>query len=719
VGALSRQIPSRWRQSERSGEKVTGSIRMMDDASWQQGPAGAPVEEGQRPAHPCGVEAQARPAATPTVLVFIREMAAAERLVGAGRRLADVLRAGWIVACPVAAVENLADADRQRLQSILGLAEASGAEILTLADHGLNERIVALARRGDIAALVLEQAAPGFLTRWHADALLRALRRAAPQVDVIVVSRRGSLWTPDAPPHVASPGASPSRAIGQFTLAAAAWSVAVPVVATLVSTALFRRAEPTNHLIIYLLGILFVASRHGFWPSAVAAVLSVLASDFLLIAPYHSFAVARSEDLVTLAVFLLSAILASRLADRLRYQTEQALQREQRVRFLYEFTKALADVRSTDEVVAVTNSHLSRELSASCHLLLADPDGRLAAADASAGGMPFNAAAAQRAFETSDPVGWGTGSRPQAAPMYLPVSGASHRFGVLAVGSGTGQPVLQAEQRRLADALVSQVAQALERLRLAAEANAATAMAQTESLRNSLLNSIAHDFRTPLASIVTASSTLIQGKGRLSESQARELAQSILEEGQRMARLANNTLDMARLEAGNVRLRREWFPMDEIIGAVVTRMGARLRDRPLRTVLPEGEPLAQVDAVMVVQVLENLVENALKFAPEGSPIEIGAVEGPGDASFWVADCGPGIAPGEERLIFEKFHRGQGGETTSGVGLGLTICRIIVAAHGGHIHAVNRAAGGAQFRFTIPFVEPRPTMAAEENSGQAQ
>lgn len=654
-------------------------------------------------------------AAVPNVLVYVERVAEATALIQAGRRLAMLLHADWILAYREARELRPQGRHTEQLQRMLQLAEGLGAPVLALSAFGAGRRVVDLVRRQDACVVVLARPPGDWWQGRHDRAVVRALQRGSPPVDVLQIAAEASLLARD-PPALPAPAALPAPVPASSGRAAAVgWALAVPALATVVSTTLFRDAQPTNHLIVYLLGVIFVASRHGFWASAIAAILSVLASDFLLIAPVYSFAVARPQDLVTLAVFLVAAIVASRLADNLRFQGARALEREQRVRFLYEFTRALAGAQSLPEVAAETERHIRREFPWRCGLYFADADARLQfpPAPPATGAPAVDPAMAQRAFDSRRAAGWGTSRQARESLLYLPVSGPAQRFGVLAIEPLDPARPLAPEQRRVVETLVSQVAQTLERIRLTGEALAAQAMAQTESLRNSLLNAIAHDFRTPLASIVAASSTLAQEPGRLSAGQARELAQAILEEGQRMATLANNTLEMARLEAGNVPLRREWYPLDEIVGAALTSMGARLRAHPVRTATPPGAAMAQVDLVMIVRVLENLIENAVKYSPEAAPIDVGAEEQDGHARFWVADRGPGLQPGEESMIFAKFYRGRGKETRSGVGLGLTICRIIVEAHGGTITAGARPGGGALFGFTVPGVEPRPSFRTDE------
>jgi two-component system sensor histidine kinase KdpD len=490
-----------------------------------------------------------------------------------------------------------------------------------------------------------------------------------------------------------------------------AWSVGVTACATLVSLTLFRHREPTNYLIVYLVGVLVVASRFGFRPSALAALLSVLASDFLLIPPYFSFAVARPEDVVTLGVFLLAGLTVSHLTASLRSEGERARRREQRIRFLYEFTLSLAQVRTVEEAAAIAARQLSRELPWNCELWPAGADGRLQAAQTAAGAAAFDGQLAQWVFDNRKAAGWSTEVGTERRELYLPVSSSTRRFGVLMLRPRSQDILMLPDQRHLVDTVVSQIAQTMERIRLAEEAQAATVAAQTEALRNSLLSAIAHDLRTPLASIVAASGTLLQDERPPGGQQARELARTIHDEARHMSRLADKTLEMARLEAGTVRLQREWCPVEEIIGAALSRVEESLGARPVRTQTPAEPALAHVDAVLVVRVLENLIENAIKYTPAGSPIEVGADVQGAAVRFRVADSGRGLAPGEETRIFEKFYRGSARDPRPGVGLGLTICRLIVEAHGGRIGARNRPEGGAEFCFTIPSGEPAPPLDA--------
>jgi len=269
------------------------------------------------------------------------------------------------------------------------------------------------------------------------------------------------------------------------------------------------------------------------------------------------------------------------------------------------------------------------------------------------------------------------------------------------------------EQQKLLDTFLQQIAQAITRVRLAEQAKKTQLDMEAERLRNSLLSSISHDLRTPLATIVGSASTLVEEDNALKAEDKLELNRAIYDEAQRMSTLVNNILDMARLDAGAVVLNKQWYPLDEIIGVVLTRLQKRLEGRPVTVKLPPGTPMIYVDTVMIEQVLINLLENVLRYTPEKSPVEIMAEASNFAVKISVADQGPGIPAGLENQLFEKFYRVRNEAAQSGVGLGLAICRAIIEAHGGSIQAQNRPTGGAVFSFMIPLDHAPPVLSPEE------
>jgi two-component system sensor histidine kinase KdpD len=296
---------------------------------------------------------------------------------------------------------------------------------------------------------------------------------------------------------------------------------------------------------------------------------------------------------------------------------------------------------------------------------------------------------------------------PAAPGLYVPLGDSERRLGVLAVLPTNRRRVLLPEQRHLLETFAGQIGVALERAHLAEASEAMKIEAQTESLRNTLLASISHDLRTPLAVLKGAGSTLAEHGKTLDEATRLSLARTIETTSSEMADLISNVLDLMRWESGEITLRRDWEVIDDLVGTALRRLEERLAPYPVELRLPNELPPIYVDATLVVQVLVNLLDNVVKYTPPGTAIHISAAPGADWLCVAVADEGPGLPPGDPARLFDKFQRGAEEGTVVGVGLGLAICRAIVQAHGGTIRAGSRAEGGACFEFTLPTTDRHP------------
>jgi two-component system sensor histidine kinase KdpD len=476
---------------------------------------------------------------------------------------------------------------------------------------------------------------------------------------------------------------------------------------------MFNRFDRANLIMVYLLGVAFVANRFGRGPSALATCLSVALFDFFFVPPYLTFAVSDTQYIVTFAVMLLVGLLISTLAVRVREQAEAAFQRERRTQALYAMSRDLAGLRTPEEIAAITCRQVVLLFQGAAALLRPDRDGRLIPHPEGAFTLDAQEDAVARwAFDHGRPAGVSTDTLPGASALYVPLRSGRSALGVLALRPAPGAPAFSPDQLDLLEALAHQAAASLERARLAVESDAARLAAERERLRSTLLSSVSHDFRTPLTAITGAASTLLQDVA-LDAAAQRDLKETIYEEAERLNRLVTNLLNMTRLESGSVELQREWHPLEEVIGSALARVAGRLGERRVETSLPDDVPLVPMDAGLVEQVLVNLLENAIKYAGPSCSIRIDVRREAG-VTITVADDGPGIPAGDEERIFEKFHRG-GSRGEGGFGLGLPICRAIVAAHGGRIWAENRAPRGAAFHFTLPVEGEPPPLPAEGTS----
>ena len=628
------------------------------------------------------------------ILVCIRPNPESDRLVRAARRMAARLKAEWIVAYvespaqpPLSATERLA------LANTVKLAEDLGAKTFTLSGATVPDALLTFARERNVSRIVVGKP---LHSRWRdrlKGSLLDEIVRGSGGIEVMVIPGGEAA----APARAAALRTPKRRRRLQYL-----WSVGVVLLSTLLCSAMHERFDRSNMVMVYLLGVAVVATRYGRRPSALAAILSVAAFDFFFVPPYLTFAVTDTQYVITFAVMLVVSLLISTLAARVRAQADSARWREQRTRVLYAMSRDLAGARTAAEVARVACTHVSDILQGPANVFLPASEGPLRPANEAATFDARESAVAQWVMEHGRRAGLGTDTLPGASATYVPLRGTRSVLGVLGVRPGDALLPLAPDQLDLLESLGQQAASGLERVRLGEAAEGARLAVASERLRNTLLSSVSHDLRTPLATITGAASTLLQAEG-VGEEGRRELAGAIYEEAERLNRLVTNLLDMTRLESGSLTLNRDWYSMEELAGTALARFKARLEGRRVVVSMPEELPLVRVDGLLVEQVFVNLLENALKYSPPGSPIEITA-RGEGKiVAVEVADEGPGLPAGALELVFDKFYRGR--SSPQGFGLGLSIARAVATAHGGRISARNRSPKGTTFRFELPLEEP--------------
>jgi two-component system sensor histidine kinase KdpD len=374
----------------------------------------------------------------------------------------------------------------------------------------------------------------------------------------------------------------------------------------------------------------------------------------------------------------------------------------------------LSSVLATEQVVEAAERAVAREFRARVHIYVLDAGERLQSIAAAPAGAGLDAGTARWAFDHAQAAGLGTDTLPGSAWLYLPLKAPMRARGVLALAPEEPRLLLVPEQRRQLETFAALTAIALERVHYVEVAQTATVQIESERLRNSLLAALSHDLRTPLAGLVgLAESLRLTGPALSGEQQ--EIAEELRAEAMRMSTQVNNLLDMARIESGEVRLRREWHSVEEMVGSAVRATARVLAPRHVGTDLPADLPLVECDAVLIERVFVNLLENAAKYTPATARIRISARADPPTMRVAVVDDGPGIRIGQEEAIFEKFARGARESAVTGVGLGLAICKAIVEAHGGTIGVRNVESGGAEFTFTLP-LGTAPSLDAADGDG---
>jgi two-component system sensor histidine kinase KdpD len=627
------------------------------------------------------------------------------KLIRAASRMAERLRAEWIVAfVETPGFAHAAAEARERVLASLRLAEQLGAETVNLTGQRVADTLLRYARSRNVSKIVIGKQQAPLWKRLLRGSVLDELIEASGDIEIYAIS--GEPGAPlRAAPAIALSGATEPR---EFVFAAAAVAAC-----TLVSAALRSVFSPVNLVMFYLLGIVAIAMRSSRRAALLACIASVAAFDFFCVPPYLTFAISDTEYVFTFLVMLVVAITVSTLTIRIRAQAAYAVDRESRTQALYRLARELTgDLRDFEAARIATE--ITREVFG-CRVVifLCETGGKVSFRRRTTDDLPVPRAeegVAQWVVDHQQRAGKGTDTLPGSSALYVPLRGSRHVLGVMAVLPENG--AMAPEQIHLLEVFATQIALALERSQISEQAREAKVRMETEQMRNSLLSAVSHDLRTPLASITGAASSLLSHGHQLDEKTRRELMESIEQEAHRLSRLVNNLLEMTRLESGAVEIRRDWHSIEEIAGAALHRLEPALAGRPVRVDMPAELPLVSVDGVLLEQVFINLLENAAKHTPEGSAILISASAGRNQAIIEVADRGPGFAPGEETRVWEKFYRGNTGDVR-GAGLGLAICRAIVTAHGGTIEAENRAGGGALIRMAIPMEGRAPRVILDE------
>ncbi|KAG8152084.1 sensor histidine kinase [Burkholderia catarinensis] len=668
------------------------------------------------------------------LLVCVGPGAEAPTLVRAAARLAASLKADWIaVYVETPRLQRLPDAQRQRTLDALKLAAELGAETATLAGADAVAALIGYATVRNVSKVVAGGSQKAGLVRRFARPFGEKLAERAGDVDLMLIRASASDEARAAPldPRArdwrdAFARFGTHRSPPRHYAYAAAICAAITIVASLVS----ERLDLTNLVMLYLLGVVFSAVRLGRGPGVLQSFLSVAAFDFFFVPPRMSFSVSDTQYLLTFFGMLLTSLVISHLTSTLTRQASIAQRRERRTGAIYAMARELGAALTTEQIVEIGSRHVGEVFRARVAFLLPDSADKVRQkieepdAAVTLTGADLDSDVGQWVYDQQKPAGRGTDTLPATAALYLPLKAPMRTRGVLAVASREPHELEVPEQQRMLDAFAAQIALALERVHYVEIARDALVNMESERLRNSLLSAISHDLRTPLTTIVGFSSMLASGRAAAQGGDAAaaervaqregELVDAIHDEALRMTGIVTNLLDMARLQAGSLQLKRQWSLLEETVGAALAACKRVLARHHARVALPADLPLLQMDAVLMERLFANLFENAAKYTPPDTSLDIGAERVTDDGLPFVRvhvdDFGPGLPAGMETRIFDKFTRGEKESATPGIGLGLAICRAIVEAHGGKIGALNRTAPdgrvtGARFWFTLPVETP--------------
>jgi two-component system sensor histidine kinase KdpD len=659
---------------------------------------------------------------TERILVAVSPSPASAKIVRAAKRMAAGLHAELIaVFVETPRTAKLPQADHDRVIQTLRLAESLGAQTTTLSATNAAVELVNFARSRNVSKIVVGKTQRSVLAEAFLGSFVNNLVRLSGDIDIYVIRGDTDSRISDTVDLVAR-RKRPHSGVLKYLGAAA-----LVALCTLVALALFRHLDLANIAMICLAAVVVAAVWLGRGPAVLAAVLAVAAFDFFFVTPKFTFAVSDVQYLLTFAVMLGVGLLIANLTTRLRSVADSAREGERRTSLLYAMTRELAAARDRREVAEAAVRHTHDTFDADVALLISATSSSSTGVEvlAKAGSPDWiddrERSVARWSLDHGKSAGLGTQALPAAAGRYQPLVASQGKIGVLALHPRDAQGLLDPAQLLLLDTFANQIALALERVSLIEGHQAARIEAESERLRSALLSSVSHDLRTPLATIAGAASALQQSGDALDSKARMELTDSIVNEAERLNDLIANLMFATRLEAGGIELRRDWTTVEEIVGAGLSRHREALAARSARVQIPPDLPLIRVDNAMLPQVVHNLVDNALRYSPEGAPIEVAAWATDTNVVVKVADEGPGLTDEEATKVFERFFRGRASRASGsrgGIGLGLTICEGIVKAHGGRIWADRNKPRGVVFYFSLPIERPQPQVPKEATEAAA-
>lgn len=620
-------------------------------------------------------------------------------VVRRAKRLAERLRAPWTVVHVQTADRN-ARAASERLLAAFRLAEELGAETRTLAGGDAVAEILDFARRENVTHLVVGSAGRPLWLELIRGSLVRRLVRGAGDIAIEIA--------PQEERRERAPGlrgepipdlGAPTGYLGGLTLVTLATGFAVALDRNLT-------VDLPNISLVYMLAVAAASIRYGLAVSMFTAAASGLAYNFFLIPPFYTFTIADPANVYAFVFFLAAGLIVSGVASRARAQTLIARRQARQASDLAAFARALVAADSAAEIGRITTETASKLLIARA-VLLAPGQTRALEQVGEAPGPEFlghdDEAAARWAFERNRAAGRGSDTLTGARWLFIPAPGEAGPAGILGVRPQDEASRLDPEERRLLDVIAAQAGVALDRARLSAEAADARVEAESERLKGALLDSVGHDLRTPLSTVKTALESLERFEGVHDRETRKQLLGAARAEADRLARFVENLLDMNRIEAGVVRAKRERCEVSDLVDAAITRAAAALGDRHVARHVSTGLPAVLADAALAEGALANVLENAAKYTPAHSPLQVRAHRRDGKVAIEILDEGPGLAPETAPLLFGKFVRGvEGDGRPPGTGLGLAIARGFLVAQGGAIEAENRSdRSGALFRILLP------------------
>lgn len=628
------------------------------------------------------------------LLVCVSGSPNSERLIRTTCRLAEELKAQWFtVYIETPGSGKHIRENREQVWRDLRFAESLGAQVATVSGTDVTDAVMEYAAKHNITKIVVGKPSK---PRWREllqPPLVDRIIRCSGTIDVVVVSFEPSMQTVRKHTKKQQADNGLRDYIAGLSLVAGA---------TVICELLRSVLEPTNMVMFYLLAVVVASLQIGQKAAILTALFGVLSFDFFFVPPRLTFAVADTQYVMTFIGLFVVGMVISSLVARSRERAEAIRLRELQTASLYYLSRDLAASADIDTLLKAIIRNVGEALDAQLAIFL--PEGERIEIVAASDKLSLDVkeqAVADWAFRNSHPAGRGTDTLVSADLIYLPLQTPSNILGVIGIKLDDELAYHSQEHRRLLDAFVTQSAMAMERIQFSKQAQQAQILQARENLERALLNSISHDLRTPLVCVTGALSSLKDDEGYLDDHAKRELLITACDEAERLNRFVGNLLDMTRIEAGGIKLNIEPCDIQELVGCALAAMEQRIGDRKVQVAIPDNLPLVNIDIVLMTQVLVNILENSIKYAPSGSAIDMIANTEKAWLNMEISDEGPGVPEHDLKRVFDKFYRIPVPEGAGGTGLGLSICKGIVEAHGGRIYAENRTDGGLKIVIRLP------------------
>ncbi len=627
------------------------------------------------------------------ILVCVGAGDESRKLLRGACRIATHLKAEWLAVYVETPKLQSSETDRNRAIENLRFAEQLGATTHVLTGFDIVREIMRFAREQNVTVIMIWKQIRSRFRNLFFRNLSDEIVRNCGEIDVYIMT--GDLEI------TKQKTASPKRPrIWRIYVIA----IAVVAIATCINYLIYPHLRSANVIMIYLLGVVIVALFAETWPSILASILSVLAYDFFFVPPIGSFMVANVSYLFTLILMLFVTQIISHLIILARRQAQTAQYIEHKTAGLYTLSRQLAGSRGIDKLLTIGVRYIAKLFESDIFVLLPE-NNQLKP-------YPLDEAehtleekeqlVAQWVYELGQPAGLGTNTLPSSHALYMPLIASRAVMGVLQVQPRTKR-LFTPEQMHYLENCANQLAIAIEVDRLQEQTRKSEFQKETEQVRSTILQAVSHDLRTPLASLMKLANTQIEVATEINAKDIEKTAWGIYSKSEQLNRLINNLLQITHLESTAKPLQKQFVSIYDLMMRVLEISEKKLAKRPVNLIIEEKLPLIPLDPILIQEVLLNLIDNATKFTPPKSAIDIFVQQKKGHLLVCVNDHGPGIVVDEMDKLFEKFYRGRLLTSEHGLGLGLTVCQHIILAHGGQIWAENKKNGGASFCFTLPLV----------------